>query len=60
MVAVNVSLPNERIIRGRLSALAFLVETIGDTDPALLLIGEAVAAPALPPMCATERLVAAQ
>ncbi len=47
MVAVNVSLPTERIIRGRLSALAFLVETIGETDPALLLIGEAVAAPAV-------------
>jgi uroporphyrin-III C-methyltransferase len=46
MVAVNVSLPSERIIRGRLSALAFLVETIGENDPALLLIGEAVAAPA--------------
>ncbi len=44
MVAVNVSLPTERIIRGRLSALAFLVETIGEDDPALLLIGEAVAA----------------
>jgi uroporphyrin-III C-methyltransferase len=45
MVAVNVSLPTERIIRGRLSALAFLVETIGENDPALLLIGEAIAAP---------------
>jgi uroporphyrin-III C-methyltransferase len=45
MVAVNVSLPSERIIRGRLSALAFLVETIGENDPALLLIGEAIAAP---------------
>ncbi|KQM67641.1 uroporphyrin-III methyltransferase [Sphingomonas sp. Leaf17] len=44
MVAVNVSLPDERIIRGRLSALAFLVETISDSDPSLLLIGEAVAA----------------
>jgi uroporphyrin-III C-methyltransferase len=44
LVAVNVSLPSERIIRGRLSALAFLVETISDSDPSLLLIGEAVAA----------------
>jgi uroporphyrin-III C-methyltransferase len=44
LVAVNVSLPHERIIRGRLSALGFLVETIGDTDPALLLVGEAVLA----------------
>lgn len=43
MVAVNVSLSNERILRGRLSALAFLVETISDNDPALLLIGEAIA-----------------
>ncbi|QGP79033.1 uroporphyrinogen-III C-methyltransferase [Sphingobium sp. CAP-1] len=43
MVAVNVSLPNERLIRGKLSALAFLVQTISDEDPTLLLIGEAVA-----------------
>ena len=44
MIAVNISLPNERIIRGRLSALGFLVETIFDHDPALLLIGNAVVA----------------
>ncbi|MBJ6121761.1 uroporphyrinogen-III C-methyltransferase [Sphingomonas mollis] len=43
MVAVNISLPTERIIHGRLSALAFLVETISDNDPSLLIIGEAVA-----------------
>ncbi|MEV5023973.1 uroporphyrinogen-III C-methyltransferase [Sphingobium sp. LMA1-1-1.1] len=43
MVAVNVSLPTERLIRGKLSALAFLVRTISDEDPTLLLIGEAVA-----------------
>ncbi len=43
MVAVNVSLPGERLIRGKLSALAFLVATISDEDPTLLLIGEAVA-----------------
>jgi uroporphyrin-III C-methyltransferase len=43
MVAVNVSLPHERLIRGKLSALAFLVATISDEDPTLLLIGEAVA-----------------
>lgn len=42
MIAVNVSLPEERIIRGRLAALAFLVDTISDDDPTLLLIGEAV------------------
>ncbi|UAK23877.1 uroporphyrinogen-III C-methyltransferase [Sphingomonas nostoxanthinifaciens] len=42
MIAVNVSMPQERIIRGRLAALAFLVEAISDDDPTLLLIGEAV------------------
>jgi len=42
MIAVNVSLPNERLIRGQLSALAFLVQTISETDPTLLLIGKAV------------------
>lgn len=42
LVVVNASLSDERIIRGRLSALSFLVETIGDQDPALLLIGDAV------------------
>jgi uroporphyrin-III C-methyltransferase len=47
LIAVNVSLPNERLIRGVLSALAFLVETISDDDPTLLLIGDAVAS-ALP------------
>ena len=43
LVAVNVSLPGERLIRGKLSALAFLVATISDEDPTLLLIGEAIA-----------------
>lgn len=42
LVVVNASLPAERIIRGRLSSLAFLVETIGDKDPAVLIVGEAV------------------
>lgn len=42
MIAVNVSLPQERIIRGRLASLAFLVQTISDDDPTLLIIGEAV------------------
>ena len=46
LVAVNVSLPSERIIRGRLDALAFLVATISDDDPTLLLVGDALAAPA--------------
>lgn len=43
LVAVNVSLPNERLIRGKLAALAFLVSAVSDDDPTLLLIGEAVA-----------------
>ncbi|MEA3390129.1 uroporphyrinogen-III C-methyltransferase [Sphingobium sp. CCH11-B1] len=42
MVAVNVSLPSERLIRGKLSALAFLVEAVSDKEPTLLLVGEAV------------------
>jgi uroporphyrin-III C-methyltransferase len=42
MVLANISCLDERIIRGRLSSLSFLVETIGANDPALLLIGEAV------------------
>lgn len=49
LVVVNASLPDERIIRGRLSALAFLVEAISATDPAILIVGEAVAANAAPP-----------
>lgn len=44
MVAVNVSRPDERLLRGRLDALSFLVRTIGQDDPTLLLIGEAVSA----------------
>lgn len=42
MVAVNVSLPSERLLRGRLDALAFLVRTIGQDDPTVLLIGKAI------------------
>lgn len=42
LVAVNVSRPDERLIRGKLCALAFLVATISDDDPTLLLIGEAM------------------
>jgi uroporphyrin-III C-methyltransferase len=45
-VAVNVSLPSERLIHGRLDSLPFLVATISDDDPTLLLIGEAAARPA--------------
>ena len=43
MIAVNVSRPDERILRGRLKALGFLVRAISDDAPTLLLIGEAVA-----------------
>lgn len=42
LVVVNASLPTERIVRGRLSALAFLVDTISAADPTLLIVGEAV------------------
>ncbi|MCW2413342.1 MULTISPECIES: uroporphyrinogen-III C-methyltransferase [unclassified Sphingobium] len=45
MVAVNVSRPDERLLRGRLDALAFLVRTIGRDDPTLLLIGDALFCP---------------
>ncbi|WP_157218982.1 uroporphyrinogen-III C-methyltransferase [Flavisphingomonas formosensis] len=45
MIAVNVSLPAERIIRGTLAALPFLVDTIAEDDPTLLLIGDATARP---------------
>jgi len=45
LVAVDVSLSTERLIRGKLSALAFLVATVSDDAPTLLLIGEAVATP---------------
>ena len=42
LIAVNVSLPDERIIHGRLETLAFLTATVSDDDPTLVLIGEAV------------------
>jgi len=44
LIAVNVSLPTERLIRGKLSALPFLTQAISDDDPTLLLIGEATRA----------------
>lgn len=43
LVVVNASLPDERVIRGQLSALAFLVDAVAATDPAILIVGEAVA-----------------
>ncbi|MEP9400429.1 uroporphyrinogen-III C-methyltransferase [Sphingomonas sp. VNH70] len=39
LVVVNASLPDERIIRGRLASLAFLVEAISADDPAVLIVG---------------------
>lgn len=44
LVVVNAALPDERIIRGQLFALAFLVGAVSDDDPAVLIIGEATAA----------------
>jgi len=44
MIATNVSLPNESVVRGRLDALGFLVRTISEDAPTLILVGEAVAA----------------
>lgn len=42
LIGVNISLPEERMIRGKLAALEFLVRTISDSDPTILLIGDAV------------------
>jgi uroporphyrin-III C-methyltransferase len=42
LVVVNASLPQERVVHGRLDALAFLVEAVGAREPVMLLIGEAV------------------
>lgn len=53
LVVVNASLPDERIIRGRLSSLAFLVEAVSASDPAILIVGEAVGTV---PIAATVRL----
>lgn len=39
LVVVDASLPGERIIRGRLDALGFLVSTVSARQPTLLLIG---------------------
>lgn len=48
MIAVNVSLPNERLLRGQLNALGFLVKAIGNDDPTLLMIGKACTSAAVP------------
>lgn len=42
LVVINASLPAERIIRGRLASLAFLVDAVSDDDPTMLLVGDAV------------------
>jgi len=55
LIAVNVSLPGERLLRGRLDALAFLVRAIGRDDPTLLLIGEASQGGSCADMGAIER-----
>jgi uroporphyrin-III C-methyltransferase len=44
MIVTNVSMPNENLVRGRLDALGFLVRTISDDAPTLILVGEAVGA----------------
>jgi len=44
MIATNVSLPNESVVRGRLDALGFLVRAVSEDAPTLILVGEAVAA----------------
>jgi uroporphyrin-III C-methyltransferase len=41
LLAMDVSLPGERLIRGRLDALGILARTVSETAPALLLIGDA-------------------
>ena len=42
MIAVDISLPGERIVRGKLSALPFLVRTVSADAPTLLLVGQAL------------------
>jgi siroheme synthase len=44
LIVVNATLADERIIHGHLASLAFLVETVGADDPAMLIIGEVAAA----------------
>ena len=44
MIATNVSLPNENVVRGRLDALGFLVRAISEDAPTLILVGDAVGA----------------
>jgi uroporphyrin-III C-methyltransferase len=51
LVAVDVSLPTERLLRGRLDGLGFLVRAISEDAPTLLLVGEAVARAAPARLC---------
>lgn len=51
MVAVNASLPDERMIRGVLSTLPFLVKAISGEEPTLLLIGDAIGGQTLSDRC---------
>lgn len=46
LIAVNVSSPGERLIRGRLDALASLMASVCDKYPALLLVGDVTHEPA--------------
>lgn len=46
LIVVDASLPTERLVRGRLTALAFLVDAISTNDPAVLIVGEAIASEA--------------
>lgn len=54
IVAVNVSLPDEVLIRTRLDALAFAVKTVSGTAPTMLLVGEAFADPRAVAVAATQ------
>jgi len=58
IVAVNVSLPDEVLIRTRLDALAFAVKTVSGTAPTMLLVGEAFADPGVVAALATEHATA--
>jgi uroporphyrin-III C-methyltransferase len=44
MIATDVSLPTENVVRGRLDALGFLVRAVSKDAPTLILIGGALAA----------------
>jgi len=44
LIAIDISLPSERLLHGRLDTLGFLVRTISEDAPTLLLVGEATVA----------------